>query len=135
MDEPAPKPVDPLPIVTPTTETDTVRERARTAWTLGLVAMTLAMVGMCFSYMPFLLAIPVSIFALQQARTALGSPAIDEPGRIYGRTAQITSTIALSFSTFVVVIMVSFITLYFGMFAFIFGAAAIGAGAGGHGHP
>jgi hypothetical protein len=118
---PAPAPVPPLEIVTPATEADAVREKARTAWTFGILAISLAMTGMCFSYVPFLLAIPIALVAMNQARTALGAAAIDEAGKVYGRTAQILSTIALSFSIFVVVLIALFVLLYVMMFASMFG--------------
>lgn len=119
-----PAPTGAPPIVTPTTATDRVRERARSAWSFGIIAMSLAMTGMCFTYIPFLLAIPIALVGLSQAREALGNPDLDDAGKVYGRTAQILSTIALSFSTLVLVLIVTFMVLYVGFLASIFGLAA-----------
>lgn len=93
-----------------------VKGTARMAWILSSIAIALAMVGPCFTYIPMLLAIPLAAISIYQARTALRSSAIDEAGQVYGQTAVVSSVMALSWSLIVIGILIVIIMLYFGFF-------------------
>lgn len=98
-------------------DTERVRSSARSAWVLGITAITLSMVGPCMSYFPMMLAVPLALVSIYQARTALRSTDVDEAGRVYGQTAMLTSGIALGWSATVLLIIAAFLLMYFGLIA------------------
>lgn len=97
-------------------ETLRVKGSARLAWILGTVAISLAMVGPCFSYLPMVVAIPLAIVSIFQARTALASSSLDESGQVYGQTAIVSAVLALVWSVVVLGILLAIVALYFGFF-------------------
>lgn len=98
------------------------KDTARLAWALGITSMTLTMVGPCFYYMPMMIALPLAMVAMHQARTALAAPHIDEGGRVYGQTGMVSAGIALGWSALVLLIVITVLVLYFG---FLFGYMAL----------
>ena len=94
---------------------DSVQARgsARLAWILGTVAISLAMVGPCFSYLPMVAAIPLSIASIWQARAAMKLAEADEVTQAYGQTAVVSGALALSWSAVVLTIIVVLVALYF----------------------
>jgi hypothetical protein len=97
-------------------ETTRVKGTARMAWILGTVAIALALVGPCMSYVPMMMAIPLAVVAIAQARGALRSSAIDEAGQVYGQTATVNAIMALSWSIIVLGIIALIVLMYFGFF-------------------
>lgn len=93
-------------------------DRARTAWTLGLLAGGLCLAAPCSSYMTLFIALPMGGFATWYARGALaGSP--DELTVAYGRTGLITGVVSLIYSMLFLTVLAAVILMYGAMFAAI----------------
>lgn len=105
-----------------------LRELARSAWTFGLLAMGLAMLTPCSSYMSTLMALPLGLFAMARARAVLESPVqLDEATELYAKTGRITGLSAALFSGIFLVLIGTFIVVYVGFILAMF--AAVGASA------
>lgn len=106
----------------------TLRETARTAWTFGLLAMGLAMLTPCSSYMTTLIALPLGMVAMSRAKVVLESGApLDEATELYAKTGRITGLSAALFSGMFLLFVASIILLYMGLIAAMFGAAFVAA--------
>lgn len=101
------------------TESD-LREQARTAWTLGLVAMGLAMVAPCGSYLTLLGALPLGLMAMSRARRVLDHGSLDEGTEVYAKTGQITGLISAIWAGILLLIVGSVVLMYVGLFALAF---------------
>lgn len=97
-----------------------LKDLARTAWTLGLVAVGLAMVAPCTSYLTAFGALPLGLMALARARRVTEAGGGDEATGVYARTAQITGLIAAVWSGLLLLFLGSIVLLYAGMFAMVF---------------
>ena len=92
-----------------------LRDKGRTSWTLGIAALVLAMLA-CGSYVTLLLALPLGMLAASQARAVLADPALDATTEVYARTGQITGIIAALWSGIILMLLVSLVVLYAGIF-------------------
>jgi hypothetical protein len=96
---------------------ESLKETARTAWTLGLVAIILAVCGSCSSGMTLLGALPLGLMATMRARTVLGAHDLDPVSEVYAKTANITGLVALLFSVVYITVIGSIVLLYGGLVA------------------
>ena len=94
-----------------------LRDTARNAWTFGVVAVVLATVAPCASYVTVAAALPLGLLAMSRARTVLASPNVDEATTIYARTGQILGLGAAAWSVLLLLFVSAIVLLYFGMFA------------------
>jgi hypothetical protein len=100
-----------------------LRDKARTAWTLGLAAIILAMLACGSSYVTLLPALPLGLLASSNARAVLGHPDLDAVSEVYARTGQITGLAAALWAGLGILLILAVVVLYAGMFAFVIGAA------------
>lgn len=98
---------------------NTMKDEARTAWTLGLVAIILAVFSSCSSGMTLLGALPLGIMATMRARTILGAHEIDAVSEVYAKTANITGLIATIYSLIYLTLIAGIILLYGGAIAMV----------------
>lgn len=106
----------------PESNSTSLRETARMAWTLGLVAIILATISSCSSGMTLLGALPLGIMATLRARTVLGDPDLDPVSEIYAKTANITGLVATIYSIMYLTLIFGILLLYGGMFMALFAA-------------
>ena len=95
---------------------ESVRQKARTAWSLGLVAIILCVVAPCAGYISLLAALPLGWIAMAQARRVL-EDGPDEASEAYARTAQITGVTSLVWSSLMLLAFIGFVLLYAGLIA------------------
>ncbi len=94
-----------------------LRDIARNAWSFGLLAVVLAMVAPCGSYLTLLAALPLGLVAMSRARAVLSAPNLDPTTEVYARTGQITGLSAAIWSGIILVLLLAFILLYAGVIA------------------
>jgi hypothetical protein len=94
---------------------ESLKETARTAWTLGLVAIILAVCASCSSGMTAIGALPLGLMATMRARTVLASADLDPVSEVYAKTANITGLVALLFSLLYITVIGGIILLYGGL--------------------
>ena len=98
-----------------------LRSRARTANTLGLISVILCLVAPCSSCMTLLGALPMSLITVHYSRTVLADEP-DEVAAAYARTGMATGVISLIYSVIMLLVVVAYFGLYFG----IIGLAVLG---------
>lgn len=102
-----------------------LREIARNAWTFGLLAIGMAVMIPCTSYLSALAALPLGLVAVGRARGVLEAERkVDEATEVYARTGRILGLMAAGVSGTFLALVVTFILLYAFMVAAIFGFAA-----------
>lgn len=105
---------------------------ARTAMWLGIAATTLGSVGVCFCYVPYLIALPLGVMALLRGWKVYNVARLDSPERNMASAGLVAGAMSTGVSAMFVLFMlvyVCFLILYFGVII-----AAIGAGAAGGGN-
>lgn len=98
-------------------EGNRLRDTARTSWTLGIIAVILAMLSPCSYYALLLAALPLGILATMRGREVLASPERDEVSEIYAKTGNIVGLAATIYSLVLLTVMAGFVLLYGGMIA------------------
>lgn len=96
-----------------------LRDTARNAWSFGLLAIVLAMIAPCGSYMTLLAALPLGLVAMSRARLVLAAPNLDPTTEVYARTGQIAGLSAAVWSIVVLVVVGGFVLMYVGMIALV----------------
>jgi hypothetical protein len=76
-------------------------------------------------YVPMMIALPLGLVAIIQARSALASARLDGVSQVYAQTGQINAILALAWSTLVLGIFFLVIALYVGMVFLMVGLMAI----------
>ncbi|MEQ1500740.1 MAG: hypothetical protein ABMB14_00850 [Myxococcota bacterium] len=94
-----------------------LRNEARAAWTLGLAAVLLAMVAPCGSCVTLVASLPLGLMATTKARTVLAATNLDAASEAYARTAQITGIASAVWASMILLLVMAYISLYFGVIA------------------
>lgn len=102
---------------------DTLREQAKTAWSMALTATVLAMLSPCMGYVSLFAALPLGLVALSRSRRILETGS-DEATEVYARTARTLGIAAAAFSGFFLVMLILIVFLYAGLIAFVIAAEA-----------
>ncbi len=90
------------------------RDRARTSSTLGTLSVVLCLVAPCASCMTLIFALPLSLFAIQFARTAM-EESTDELTLAHGRNGMTLGVISLIYTLIMMFIVFCYVMLYVGL--------------------
>mgnify|MGYP003336302600 FL=1 len=100
---------------------------ARMAMWLGIAATTLGSVGVCFCYVPYVIALPLGVMALMRGWRVYNTAKLESPERQMASAGLVAGAMSTGVSAMFVlflIVYICFIVLYFGVII-----AAIGAGA------
>ena len=100
-----------------------LREQARSAWIMALVAIVLGLVNPCLSGVTLFATLPFGLVALSRARRVLSADP-DEATAVYARTARILGIASAIYGGVGVVLFV----MIFGLYALMFAMGIISQG-------
>ncbi len=102
-----------------------LRETARSAWTFGLIAVGLALLIPCSSWISALGALPMGLVAVGRARQVLdGERSVDEVTEVYAHTGRLLGLMSAAVSGLFLLVLFAVITVYAVMIAAMFGVTA-----------
>lgn len=90
--------------------------RAKTANTLGLIAVIMAMLGACSGYVTFFFAFPLGLIAVHYGRTVMAE-APDEVSAVYARNAMSMGIVAAIYSAMWLLFIFLIVLFYGGLIA------------------
>lgn len=108
--------------LSPSYDVEAARQAGRNATLYGLLSTALSLLGFCTSCATLLLALPLGVLAIVQARTALESD--DELARAQGQTGMALGLMSSLYATMWLLIALMYALLYVGIFAVAFAGAA-----------